>query len=70
VQVEAVRNLNPSTYLPEEEGETLHSCKEILDKVFSSRPTSQMLPFPTPAWTSSLMEAGAYKREDTGPGMQ
>jgi hypothetical protein len=27
-----------TTYLPEEEGEPLHSCKEILDKVFSSQP--------------------------------
>jgi hypothetical protein len=38
VQVETVRTLNPTTYFPEEEGEPLHSCKEILDKVFSSRP--------------------------------
>jgi ribonuclease HI len=38
VQVEAVRTLNPATYLPEEEGEPLHSCKEILDEVFSSQP--------------------------------
>jgi hypothetical protein len=40
-----VRTLNPATYLPEygeygiwKSGEPLHSCKEILDKVFSSRP--------------------------------
>jgi hypothetical protein len=33
-----VRTLNPTTYFPEEEGEPLHSCKEILDKVFSSGP--------------------------------
>jgi hypothetical protein len=38
VQVKAVRTLNPATYLPEEEGEPLHSCKEILDEVFSSQP--------------------------------
>jgi hypothetical protein len=38
VQVKAVRTLNPATYLPEEEGELFHSCKEILDKVFSSQP--------------------------------
>jgi hypothetical protein len=38
VQVEAVRTLNPTTYLPEEEGEPLHSCEEILDEVFSSQP--------------------------------
>jgi hypothetical protein len=38
VQVEAVRNLNPTTYLPEEEGEPLQPCKEILDEVFSSQP--------------------------------
>jgi hypothetical protein len=31
-----VRTFNPATHLPEEEGE-LHSCKEILDKVFSSQ---------------------------------
>jgi hypothetical protein len=33
-----MRTLNPTTYLPEEEGEPLHSCREILDKVFSSQP--------------------------------
>jgi hypothetical protein len=38
IQVEAVRTLNPTTYLPEEEGEPLHSCEEILDKVFPSWP--------------------------------
>jgi hypothetical protein len=38
VRVQTVRTLNPTTYLPEEEGEPLHSCEEILDKVFSSRP--------------------------------
>jgi hypothetical protein len=38
VQVEAVRTLNPTTYLLEEEGESLYSCNEILDEVFSSRP--------------------------------
>jgi hypothetical protein len=27
-----------ATYLPEEEGEPLHSCEEILDKIFSSWP--------------------------------
>jgi hypothetical protein len=34
----AMRTLNPATYFPEEEGEPLHSCEEILDKVFSSQP--------------------------------
>jgi hypothetical protein len=38
VRVEAVRTLSPATYLPEEEGEPLYSCEEILDDVFSSRP--------------------------------
>jgi hypothetical protein len=38
VQVKAVRTLNPTTYLPEEEGELLHSCEEILDEVLSSWP--------------------------------
>jgi hypothetical protein len=38
VRVEAVRTLNSTTYLSEEEGEPLHSCEEILDKVFSSQP--------------------------------
>jgi hypothetical protein len=33
-----VRTLNLATYLPEEEEEPLNSCKEILDKVFSSQP--------------------------------
>jgi hypothetical protein len=33
-----VRTLNPTTYLPEEEGEPLHSGEEILDQVFSSQP--------------------------------
>jgi hypothetical protein len=70
IQVKVVRTLNPATYLPEEEGEPLYSCEEILDKVFSSWSTSQMLPFPVPTWSSSLMEARAYRREDTRPGMQ
>jgi hypothetical protein len=34
----AMRTLNPATYFPEEEGEPLHSCEEILDKVFPSWP--------------------------------
>jgi ribonuclease HI len=38
VQVQAVRTLNPTTYLPEEEREPLHSCEEILDEVFSPWP--------------------------------
>jgi hypothetical protein len=38
IRVEAMRTLNPATYVPGEEGEPLHSCKEVLDKVFSSRP--------------------------------
>jgi hypothetical protein len=38
VRVKAVRTLNPTTYLPEEEGEPLHPCEEILDEVFSSWP--------------------------------
>jgi hypothetical protein len=38
VRVKAVRILSPAMYLPEEEGEPLHSCKEILDEVFSSWP--------------------------------
>jgi hypothetical protein len=37
VQVKAVRTLNPTTYLPEEKGEPLHSGEEILDEVFSSQ---------------------------------
>jgi hypothetical protein len=37
-KVKAVRTLNPATYLPEEEGEPLHSCENILDKIFSSWP--------------------------------
>jgi hypothetical protein len=32
IRVEAVRNLNLATYLPEEEGEPLHSCEEVLNK--------------------------------------
>jgi hypothetical protein len=36
----AMRTLNPATYFPEEEGEPLHSCEEILDKVFSFWPDS------------------------------
>jgi hypothetical protein len=35
VRVEAVRTLNPASYLPKEKGDPLHSCEEILDKVFS-----------------------------------
>jgi hypothetical protein len=33
-----VRTLNLAIYLPEEEGEPLHSCEEILDEIFSSQP--------------------------------
>jgi hypothetical protein len=33
-----VRIPNPTTYFPEEKGEPLHSCEEILDEVFSSQP--------------------------------
>jgi hypothetical protein len=38
IRVKVVRTLNPATYLPEEEGEPLHSCEEVLDEVFSSWP--------------------------------
>jgi hypothetical protein len=43
-----VRTLNPATYLPEEEGEPLHSCEEILDKVFSSWPDLMDTTIPNP----------------------
>jgi hypothetical protein len=32
-----MRTLKPTTYMPEEEGEHLHSYEEILDQVFSSQ---------------------------------
>jgi ribonuclease HI len=68
VRVKAVRTLNPTTYLPEEEGEPLHSCKEILEEVFSSRPdlTDTAIPntnlelFTDGSW--SLQERGYWTR--------
>jgi hypothetical protein len=61
-----VRTLNPATYLPEEEGEPLHSCEKILDKVFSSRPDLTNTTIPNPnlelftdeSW--SLQEGGYW----------
>jgi hypothetical protein len=38
IRVKVVRTRNPTTYLLKEEGEPLHSCEEVLDEVFSSRP--------------------------------
>jgi hypothetical protein len=59
VRVKAVRTLNPATYLPEEEGEPLHSCEKILEEAFSSRPDLTDTTIPNATWSSSLMEAGA-----------
>jgi hypothetical protein len=64
VWVKAVRTLSLTTYLPEEEGEPLHSCKEILDEIFSSQPnlTDSAIPnadlelFTDGSW--SLQEGG------------
>jgi hypothetical protein len=69
IRVKAVRTLNLATYLPESGGEPLHSCEEVLDEVFSSWPDQWTLLFPMLTWSSSLMEARAYKK-DTGLGMQ
>jgi hypothetical protein len=65
-----VRTLNPAPYSPEEEEEPLHSCEEVLDKIFFSGPTYLALLFPLLTWSSSLMKARAYKKENTRLGMQ
>jgi hypothetical protein len=64
VQVEAVRTLNPATYLPEEEGEPLHSCEEILDKVFSSRP--DLTDTAIPNADLELFTDGSWSLQDGG----
>jgi hypothetical protein len=38
IRGKVLRSLNLATYLPEVEGEPLHSCEEVSDKVFSSQP--------------------------------
>jgi hypothetical protein len=59
-----------ATYLPEEEGEPLHSCEEILDEVFSSKPDLTDTAISNANLKLFTDGAGAYKREDTGLGMQ
>lgn len=38
VQLEAVRTLNPATFLPVAEGAPEHDCLEVLEEVYSNRP--------------------------------
>jgi hypothetical protein len=52
--------------LPEEEGEPLHSCEEILDKVFSSQPdlTDTAIPNANPelfTHGSRSLQEGGYR---------
>ncbi|KAK1346708.1 hypothetical protein QTO34_000568 [Cnephaeus nilssonii] len=45
-QLEAVRTLNPATFLPVAEGSPEYDCLEVLEEVYSSRPdlTDRLLP--------------------------
>ncbi|KAK1335241.1 hypothetical protein QTO34_004825, partial [Cnephaeus nilssonii] len=38
IQLEAVRTLNPATFLPITEGAPEHDCLEVLEEFYSSRP--------------------------------
>ena len=48
VKLEVVQTLNPATFLPDEAGSSDHSCLEILDEVFSSRPDLTDKPLQNP----------------------
>jgi hypothetical protein len=65
-----MRTLNPATYLKEEEGEPLHSCDEILDKVFSSQPNLTDTTIPNTNLELFTDGSRNLQGEDPGPGMQ
>ncbi|KAK1346507.1 hypothetical protein QTO34_000363 [Cnephaeus nilssonii] len=48
VRLEAVRTLNPATFLPIAEGVPEHDCLEVLEEVYSSRPDLTDRPLPNP----------------------
>ncbi|KAK1346491.1 hypothetical protein QTO34_000347 [Cnephaeus nilssonii] len=48
VQLEAVRTLNPATFLPVAEGAPEHDFLEVLEEVYSSRPGLMDRPLPNP----------------------
>ncbi|KAK1346668.1 hypothetical protein QTO34_000528 [Cnephaeus nilssonii] len=48
VRLEAVRTLNPATFLPVSEGAPEHDCLEVLEEVYSSRPDLTDRPLPNP----------------------
>ncbi|KAK1338630.1 LOW QUALITY PROTEIN: hypothetical protein QTO34_019284 [Cnephaeus nilssonii] len=48
VQLEAVRTLNPATFLPIAEGAPEHDCLEVLEEVYSSRPDLMDKPLQNP----------------------
>lgn len=63
VKLEVVQILNPATFLPDEAGPLDHSCLEILDEVYSSRPDVTDKPLQNPDLVlytdgSSFMENG------------
>lgn len=63
VKLEVVQTLNPATFLPDKAGSSDHSCLEILDEVFPSRPDLTDKPLQNPdvlLYTdgSSCMETG------------
>ncbi|KAK1346411.1 LOW QUALITY PROTEIN: hypothetical protein QTO34_000267 [Cnephaeus nilssonii] len=48
VRLEAVRTLNPATFLPDAEGAPEHDCLEVLQEVYSRRPDLTDRPLPNP----------------------
>ncbi|KAK1346461.1 hypothetical protein QTO34_000317 [Cnephaeus nilssonii] len=48
VRLEAVRTLNPATFLPVAEGAPENDCLEVLQEVYSSRPDLTDRPLPNP----------------------
>ena len=45
------QTLNPATYLPVSQGTPSHSCEEMLEEVFSSRPDLRDIPLSQPGET-------------------
>jgi hypothetical protein len=64
VQVEALRTLDPTTYLPEEEREPLHFWEEILDEVFSSWP--DLTDTTIPSTNLELFTDGSWSLQEGG----
>jgi hypothetical protein len=58
--VKAVRIPNHTTYFPEEKGKPFHSCEEILDEVFSSRPNLTDTAIPNADLELRSLQEGGY----------